>query len=249
MKKIFTVAFILLSLGIISLCNYNNLDNASSKKVLSPKKIFDLNIPEPSGLCFDEKTKTLWTVSDEKSLIYNIDQDGKILNTLSIEGKDLEGITLIGDSIIATVLERKRQVVFLTKKGKELKRFKLDLEGDLNSGLEGITYNENNNHLYVVNEKKPTLLLEINLDGKIISEYKLKIAKDLSGLAYDAEKNQLWILSDENKSIFRCKPDGTVIDKYEVDIKQIEGIAFDFKNSKLFIVSDKTEKLYVFEIP
>ncbi|MCB9249834.1 MAG: SdiA-regulated domain-containing protein [Ignavibacteriales bacterium] len=248
MRQIIITASIIFFIGIVTYCNFAKKD-VQSKEVLLPLKIIKLSVPEPSGLVFEGSTNTLWTVSDETSQIYNIDTNGNIIKTLSVKGKDLEGITFVADSLIAIVLERKREVVLLNKEGREQNRFRLKLKGNLNEGLEGISYNKKNKHLYLVNEMNPCLLIETTLSGEIIAEHKLKISKDLSGLSYDDVKDELWIISDESKAVYKCKPDGTLIKEFKVDIKQIEGIAFDFTNSKLFLISDKTEKLYIFDLP
>ncbi len=54
---------------------------------------FDLDILEPSDLCYDSTTNSLWTVSDNTNLVYNIDFEGNIFQTLTYNGEDLEGIT------------------------------------------------------------------------------------------------------------------------------------------------------------
>ncbi len=48
----------------------------------------------------------------------------KYFQKLLVDGLDLEGITIIKDSILVTVLERDRAIVFLDKKGKEQNRIK-----------------------------------------------------------------------------------------------------------------------------
>ncbi|MBE0570325.1 MAG: SdiA-regulated domain-containing protein, partial [Ignavibacteriaceae bacterium] len=72
--------------------------------------------------------------------VYLIDSWGRVVISFKINGEDLEGITVIDDSTLAVVLERTREVVILDTSGLELKRAKLDLEGELNNGLEGISY-------------------------------------------------------------------------------------------------------------
>ena len=244
------ILYIFAAISIISFTNFcssNNAEGINGKiKPISQKKI---NVPEPSGLYFNEAKNTLWTVSDESSKIYNIDFNGNVLNSFSINGFDLEGITFLNDTTIAIILERTREVVFLNIFGKEISRFSLDLYGKPNSGIEGIEYNPNNEHLFVVNEKSPSLLIETDLKGNILSKKKIDFAKDLSGLCYDKEKNELWMISDESKAIFKCSTDGKVIQKYEVDIKQIEGIAINFSQKKLYIISDPEETLYLFDLP
>ena len=248
MKNIIIGVLLLTPLITFAICN-NCFQQNSHSSLLQPMEKYKLNIQEPSGLCFDQSTNSLWIVSDKTSEIYNTDTRGNLLNSISIKNNDLEGITLIGDSIIVTVIEKSREVLFFNKKGKELKRFVINIEGAGKKGLEGITFNPINKHLFIVNEKNPCLLIETDLNGTVLSKKEISFAKDLSGLVYNSKKNELWIISDESKAIFKCKADGTLIKKFNVDIKQIEGITFDFSIGKLFLVSDAEQKLYIFDMP
>jgi uncharacterized protein YjiK len=248
MKKYLITIALLVLISIVFFCNFDK--NINSKPILlSPKSSIKLTVPEPSGLCYDSNSNSLWTVSDEDTTICNIDLSGNVVKKIKVNGYDLEGITMFNDSTLITILERSREVVFINKNGIEQKRFSLKIGGKPNEGLEGIAFNPNNNYLYLIKEKNPCLLIETDLEGKVFSERKLNISKDLSGLYYDIIKDELWIISDESKAIFKCKTDGTIINEFKVDIKQIEGIAIDFTNSLLYLVSDKTEKLYTFDLP
>lgn len=249
MKKNILTALIIITLALIIYCKYGNISTNENQISLSAIKQIDLKTPEPSGLHFDERTNSLWVVSDENSTIYNLDTNGEILSKLKVDGKDLEGITIINDSILATVLERDRTIIFLDKKGNELNRINLEIRGELNKGLEGITYNSNENYFYVVNEKDPGLLFEIDMNGIIKSKNTLTFASDYSGLFYNKSDNSLWITSDEDQALFKCSLDGKVIQKYSIDIEQIEGVSIDTKNKLLYIISDPLEQLFIFEMP
>jgi uncharacterized protein YjiK len=235
--------------GAVIICNYNTTSDVDTLVLLSPVETIDLTVPEPSGLYYDKVSNTLWTVSDENSTIYNINLSGEILNTIVVDGIDLEGITMMNDSTLVTILERDRTLVYLNKSGKELKRKKIALNGNPNKGLEGISFNPSNSHFFILNEKEPGMLLEIDTLGKILEQKKLDYSSDYSGLFYVESKEELWIISDEGKSIFKCSQNGSLIEKYKVNIEQIEGIAIDSENSTLFVVSDPLEKLFIYSLP
>lgn len=247
-KSILIVLVIFLILAIIY-CNLFNNSKASDNNNLMPTEVFELMVPEPSGLYFDAVTNSLWTVSDENSTIYNLDIKGKELNTIEVDGFDLEGISIIDDSILVTVLEQDRIVVFLDKSGRELKRFEIDAKGKKNQGLEGVTYNISDSTLFLITEKSPGLLIKVDLNGKILNKTKLTFASDYSGLQYSEYDSTLYIISDEDKTIFKCNLGGTVLEKYKVKIKQIEGIAIDSENSKMYITSDPLKQLFLFNLP
>jgi len=203
-------------------------------------------VPEPSGLDLSYDEKGFWMVSDQNSKVYLIDSWGKEIKSFEVNGYDLEGITVVNDSTIAIVLERTREVVVLDTAGNELKRVSLNLEGELNSGLEGITYNPEKKKYYVLNEKKPTLLL--TLDENLVEQKRdtLNFAKDFSGIFFDYVDNTLWILSDESKRIYKTDLSGSPIEEFKINVDQPEGITLNKSRTKLFLVSDVTGNLYVF---
>lgn len=253
MKNKFQILSLLVLIAVFILsafvkCKEQSIKQNENNKLQLLNKIL-LKLPEPSGITFNKKDKTLYVVSDEFSKIYKLLTNGKITDSISVNGFDLEGVTCINDTTLATILERNRTVVTLTTSGKELSRFNLDLYGKPNKGIEGIAFNPNNNHIYVLNEKKPGLLLEVELNGKLISKKKLNFAKDYSGLFFDEIKNELWITSHENKSIYKCTTDGTVLNSFFVDVQQLEGVAINFVTKKIYLICDKTHTLFIYLLP
>lgn len=257
MKKILITAYILLILLIVAVSlksfPYSNLsalrhDLSALRHGLKIVYETKINVLEPSGLTLSSDGKNLWTISDENSCVYLLSFEGKILKSFEINAKDLEGITTINDSTIAVISELSSKIIFLSINGKELFRKQLFISSRINNGLEGIAYNKNNKHTYIVNEKNPTLLIEYDSLLNEVKRIKLDFAKDLSGLDYIEENNELWIISDESKLIAKCTIGGKVKESYSVNIQQIEGIAVDVKSKRIYLVSDKEEKLYILEI-
>lgn len=248
MKKIFIIVLVILFISVIIICNFRNSANDESQ-IISPIDTIDLVVPEPSGLFYDRSNNTLWTVSDENSTVYNIDINGNIIKKIKINGIDLEGISKVNDTTLAVILERDREIILLKENGKELSRFKLNLKGELNKGLEGISYDSSNSLYYLLNEKEPGLLLKLDSAGNMLQSIKLDLASDYSGLNYVAKNDELWIVSDEDETLFKCTTSGKLIKKYKTNIEQIEGIAIDENNSKLFLISDPSEKLFIYNLP
>jgi len=222
--------------------------NESSPELLTFYISEPIPVPEPSGLDLSFDEKAFWIVSDQDSKVYLIDSWGREINSFKVEGEDLEGITVISDSTIAIVLERTREVVILDTAGNELKRASLNLDGELNSGLEGIAYNPEKKNFYVLNEKKPRLLLTLDENLVELKRDTLSFAKDFSGLFFDSNDNTLWLLSDENQEIYKTDLSGKVIREYRIKVKQPEGITLNKGRTKLYIVSDITGNLYVFSL-
>jgi len=208
---------------------------------------YAISVPEPSGLDLSYEEDGFWTVSDETSTIYKLDSDGNVVRTHKIEGVDFEGVTVIDETRLAIVLERQREIVIVDTSGNELTRAELPFWGEENSGLEGITYNPNNGHFYILNEKKPSLLIELNNELEVVKVDTLKLTKDISGIYLDVENKVLWILSDEDQLIMKTDLNGNLIEKIDISIVQPEGITIDKQGKRMYIVSDNRETLYVFE--
>jgi len=243
-KKVFLYVFFTAFIAIAC----KEVKNENSPELLTFYISEPIPVPEPSGLDLSFDEKAFWIVSDQDSKVYLIDSWGRKSKSFEVEGEDIEGITVVTDSTIAIVLERTREVVILDTAGKELKRASLNLDGDLNSGLEGITYNPKEKNFYVLNEKKPRLLLTLDENLVELKRDTLNFAKDFSGLFFDGNDNTLWLLSDENQKIYKTDLSGKVIREYRIKVKQPEGITLNKDRTKLYIVSDITGNLYVFSL-
>jgi uncharacterized protein YjiK len=218
------------------------------KKPLTYIGAYAISVPEPSGLAMTQDNKGFWTISDETSTIYRLDNEGIVVQTILVEGFDFEAITLIDDTTLVILQERTREMVFLDTSGTELKRIKLDLEGELNSGPEGIAFNPKNRHFYILNEKKPSLFIELDEQLNIIRKDTLKFCKDVSGLYFDEENQILWMLSDESQLVIKTDLNGKLLEKIEITIPQPEGLTLSEDGRNLYIVSDNKETLYVFKV-
>ena len=245
MPKLTYLSFILLA-AFCTFCD-QNLDE-KKEKTLSFSIAEQIPVTEPSGLDLTFDEKGFWIVSDQNSKVYLIDSWGREVKSFKVEGESLEGITVIDDSTLAIVLERTREIVILDTSGLELKRKKINLKGELNSGLEGITYDPTEKKFYILNEKKPTLLVTLDENLNELKRDTLNFAKDVSGIYFDSSKKILWILSDESQKIVQTDVRGKAIQEFKIKVTQPEGITLNKAGTKLYLVSDKTGTLYVFNL-
>ena len=245
MNKIFHLSVFLISVLLVFSCNNKTEETV---KTLTFSLAKEIPVPEPSGIDLSYDERAFWIVSDQNSKVYLIDKWGKEVKNFKVNGEGLEGITLINDSTLAVVLERTREVVILDTSGKELKRAALELEGESNSGLEGITYDPKEKKFYLLNEKNPRLLITLDKDLTELNRDTLKFSKDVSEIFFDDVDNTLWILSDESQRLFNTDLSGVPIKEFKIRVTQPEGITFNQTRTKLYIVSDKTENLYVFNL-
>ncbi len=245
MRKKILYRFMLFIL-LISFSSCSDSPSPSLPQNLVQVNSFQLNISDPSGLSFHVDLEWFWTVSDKNHRVYLITQNGEILKELNIEAEDLEGITQIDEHRIAVVLEEKREVLIIDEFGEIQNRFETGITGTLNDGFEGITYLPDEDLLLIVNEKNPTFIMKIDLTGKIISSETLSLAKDFSGLFYDRDKKEIWILSEESNLIFRCNTNYEILNSYSIPDEKFEGIAI--KDEIIYMVSEITGQLTQFKI-
>ncbi|MDX1799253.1 MAG: SdiA-regulated domain-containing protein, partial [Candidatus Lokiarchaeia archaeon] len=174
---------------------------------------------------------------------------GQIIRQIRIDVNDLEGICVVSESLLAVVSEETNELLIVDYSGKVSERYSVILDGDINYGLEGVTYNNNLHQFYLVKEKSPSLLLDIDSNFKSLTKKTLNFSKDLSGIEYDSIENILWILSDESQTISKCDLTGNVLQSFHFNVSKPEGIAIDYETNLIYIVSDSQQKLFIYKIP
>jgi uncharacterized protein YjiK len=246
--KIYSIKILIqILIGLITFTNCTD-------KVVTPKGIeiiliesIPIDIKEPSGLTFNNDKTKLWIVGDNEPKIYLTDLRGNIEKKYSVSKNDLEGITSIGDSILAVVVERTREILLLTLKGNSERTIKTNLQGQSNNGLEGISYVPREDKIFIANEKNPKLFLLLDLDGNILSNKSIDFSKDIAGLFYDNMEDVIWILGQENNTIYKCNTNLDIIERYSMPNKKYEGIAV--LENTIYLVSDTEQLLSVYQIP
>ena len=142
---------------------------------------------EPSGLALDRQGTSLYTVSDDTRIIFNLDLKGRIIpdSSFLINVKDLEGLAVTADdkTILAVQEESNLIIRFDIFSRKEIQRIRLATlknydqismyfnHANRNKGLEGIIIDFINNHIFVVKEGEPCLLIELDSECKMIVNY------------------------------------------------------------------------------
>lgn len=208
----------------------------------------NIQVDEPSGLCFSIDKKFLWTVSDQTGKVYKIDFYGNVIKSISYTGNDLEGIAFDpSDSTIWVAEEYLSQIVQLDTLGNELNRVTVTGAAG-NSGLEGITINTSTNHFFLLKEQDPGVLIELDQNFNLLRYKRIYFAFDFSGIFYESQNQHLWIVSDQNEKVYKCALSGSVLTEFPIVVTKAEGIAVDIENNLVYIVSDSYEKLYKFSI-
>ena len=258
-------------------------------ELISRHKIRDpgLGLNEPSGLSLNADGTALYTVSDDTKAIYCMDLEGRVSlrESLFVSVSDLEGLALSSDGQqLFAVQEDSNTVISVDlASGRELQHRPLaemanyasvamhfPSEPD-NKGLEGITVNSTNQHVFVVKEGRPGLLIELDAEcSTILSSRLLTTANgfshpklgprrlDFSGLSYDSQRDTLWIASDKGQCLFHYDWNrDQVLQRLDLRlndggkpkrVRKAEGIAVDSKRGRVYVVSDRDAELYVFQL-
>ncbi|MCK5907995.1 MAG: SdiA-regulated domain-containing protein [Flavobacteriales bacterium] len=202
-----------------------------------------LPIYEPSGLSYSADRKDFYTVSDRGEL-YKINTSGSILKTLPYTDDDFEGVTVNpSTSNIYVVKERTGELVKLNSKGVVISTTNIIGESG-NNGLEGLTYDAKRDRFYMLKEKNKGLLITFSFKDGVISKKQLSFATDYSGLFYNQATDNLWIVSQESRTITKCTVSGKKISDLKLPIYSMEGIVVNDEETEAFVVSDKDNAIY-----
>lgn len=237
---------VLLGLGLIMSCSDTNNDIPYDKLELVAS--YRIDIAEPSGLAVSKSGNVLYTVSDNTAKVYRLSTSGTLIQTFNYVGNDLEGVSTFTGNKLLLAEERTKEIVEFDMTSGITSKHKINYENnDENSGIEGVTYNSLDGTIFILNEKNPDKLIRLRSDFSIIAEYDLNFASDYSGIFFESSTNNLWIVSDQNKTINKCTLTGDLIESYSIGVTQAEGIAI--ANDRIYVVSDAEEKLYVYKKP
>ena len=209
---------------------------------------YDVNVPEPSGLAISNNGLVLYTVSDHTAKVYKLSLTGSVLQTFSYEGEDLEGVSTYTNNKLLLAEERSKEIVEFDMITNAVIKHRINYQNNSeNSGIEGVSFNQNDQTIFILNEKDPGKLIRLRNDFSIIAEYDLSFASDYSGIFHDVDSNLLWIVSDQNSTLNKCTLTGELIEKYSFNITQAEGVVIT--DNKIYIISDALERLYEFNKP
>jgi len=208
---------------------------------------YKLDIKEPSGLTYSPDQESFYIVSDQ-GMAYQVSLTGTTIKQLPYTGDDFEVIvTDPSTSDIYICEEGKGDLVKLNSNGIELATFNI-LDNPGNTGLEGLTYNQNEKEFYMLKEMADGLLIKYSTSNDTKTQVKLNFALDYSGIYYNDKSNKLWIVSDESKTLTQCTLNGAKIMGYQLPISGVEGIVVNDEETVAYVVSDPNNKLYKLDL-
>lgn len=223
-------------------------DEPKVNEKLNLLAFFPLSIHETSGLSAFEGKNRFLTVSDTTGEVYVISDEGILEKTLPFNGGNLEGVCYDKDSSwIYLVDENKSKVICIDTMGNLKTDFEIVVDRLFDKhGLEGIAINKQKQRFYVINEQSPGRLYTLDLEGMKLDSTELNFAEDYSGLCYDAFQDQIWILSDQSKTLSRCSLKGEALQSWDTGVKNGEGLVVNSQAHLVYIVTDSQSSFYSF---
>jgi DNA-binding beta-propeller fold protein YncE len=206
-----------------------------------------LPFPEPSGIAFSEELRKLWVVGGGKDQhVYRLDTNGNVEGSLFFKGTDLEGIAFDElDSTLWVIDEDTKIISHIDLDGNLLSQKQLTYSAGVNKGPEGIAVGLG--HIfYVLNQRDPSVLFELDSAFGIAHQYPLEFAPDYSDITYDRSSDSFFILSGASAEFFAWTKQQGAIVKYTLPDIANEGIAYDQKRGVFYIVNDATGHLKIY---
>ena len=203
-----------------------------------------VDVDEPSDLV--QVDGPLYTVSDSHSKIYEIEPDGDTDVHLDIDVDDLEAIgfdAARGEFLVAD--EGSGKIWAIDDDGDRHDSIHIADAEDGNSGIEGLTTTPSG-HTFVVKEKDPVKIYELDSDGDMVAEVEPDFAGDLSAITYNPLDQHLYVLSDQDKALFRLTSSLVPDRGWRLPVDKPEGLAF--AGTSLYVVSDSEARIYTFEL-
>lgn len=177
-----------------------------------------------SGLTYNHRSGTLWTVINRPAQVAEISTEGRLLRRLPLRGvRDPEGITHVEEDlyVISDEASNRLHVVRIASGQTEVvvgQQFhSLHLPRWDNLGLEGVSWDEQRRRLWMVNEKWPRRVSHVDgafgaAGGAVVDwEHSLmvdRLLSDLSSLTTDPATGHLLLLSDETAMLVELSADG-----------------------------------------
>jgi len=238
MKSTRLIGPLLLQLVTLSAFAQKSSDVISIK----PAASFNMEVNEPSDLVWLSSSNRLLAVSDNGYLA-EVNLDGTLIRRSPQLGYDLEGLTLTSGGILV-VDEMTRRFTLLESDFNRIRSFTVPYSGGRNRSFEALTTLPDGSVL-AFTEKSPIWVYHFDTEFRVIDEFEFSLKlRDVSAITW--HEGDLWILSDEDRTVLRCTwPRLELKASYRLPIINPEGMAFD-GSGNLYVCSDDREKLYFF---
>ena len=169
--------FFVLGMVLLNSCSDDDGNDIIQKDSLELMETYSVNVKEPSGLAINSAGSILYTVSDNTAQVYKLSITGNVIQTFNYVGNDLEGVSTFKGVKLLLAEERTKELVEFDMGSETFLKHKVHYQNiDDNSGIEGVTYAENLNAIFILNEKNPGKLIRLRDDFTVLAEYDLNFA-------------------------------------------------------------------------
>ncbi|MEK6843801.1 MAG: SdiA-regulated domain-containing protein, partial [Nanoarchaeota archaeon] len=215
---------------------------------------------DSSGIAYNPVNNTLFVIHNTvgSESIQEIDLNGNLIRSITLTGfHDTEAIAYANTSggthrfIVAEEQRANLTAIFINDGTTTFAQssgiiYNTSLGNLANLGLEGVAYDANRDVFYIVKEKTPKAVYQVNATGSpkaftlfnadsLLSGQQSTNLSDLSEVYYDNNTDTLFISSHETQVIAQVNLNGTIIGNLSADhMTQLEGITFDTFGDKLY---------------
>ncbi|MDZ4298927.1 MAG: SdiA-regulated domain-containing protein [Moraxellaceae bacterium] len=213
-----------------------------------------------SGLTYNDHTNTLMGVTNRPTQAVEMSLAGDVLRIIPLHNaSDIEGITHIQGSEYVVVSERKNKAYWIditpdtqSVNVSHATKHPMNMSAFDNLGLEGVSWDDSSQTLYVVQEKWPMSIMTLNQNPDIGQaqwrpQYSTALfMSDLSSISISSLTSSLLLLSDESAVIAEYSMTGELLGMLPLwrgqhglqhKVPQPEGVALS-PEGDIFIVSE-----------
>ncbi len=247
MKKIlFVLSVITLAASFTSFTPKEKKEKMAKPVKIKPIKKIPITYREPSEVVMSSDTSKLFILGD-KAFLYETDMIGRMTRKAPFAAYDIEGACLYNGKIYISE-ESLRQVLIVDEKTLTLeKTLMVNNQGPRNLGFESIVHLPVANNFLMATEKAPCVFYQYTNDFQLVNQFPIKGIHEVSAMTY--YDNYLYVLSDEDATVFKINPaDYSILKSWKVPINNPEGITFNARGQML-IVSDDMGILFTFNNP
>lgn len=258
MKTNRTILHVSLPLCLLCTVWFLTILTACSRELSCLELVQEVVIPEIhqnlSGLTWNPETATLFAITNEPTLVFELNTQGHVLRKIALHGfKDTEGITHLTGTLFAVIEERRDSVCVIDIPAQATSIayaaascLQWETTHTSNKGFEGLSYDPGTRTIFAMREGKPFLCLAIPLDKRDTPGQPRKITlpslpvRDVASIIRDPD-GSMWILSEASARILHVGADAQIQKTYRLpagrhDI-QAEGIART-PDGRLFVVGE-----------
>jgi uncharacterized protein YjiK len=213
-----------------------------------------------SGLTYNSHTNTLMAVTNRPAQAVELSLAGEVLRIIPLHNaRDIEGITHIQDWQYVVVSERKNKAYWIDIRPEtegvdvsHASKHPMIMSAFDNLGLEGVSWDDSSQTLYMVQEKWPMSILTLNQNPDIgqaqwrPQRSSALFMSDLASISISSPTSSLLLLSDESALIAEYAMTGELLGMLPLwrgqhglqqKVPQPEGVALG-PEGDIFVVSE-----------